>query len=401
MSTESGATAPGAWRVRAAVLVGGGMVTTLNIGKLPPALPVLQEHFALSLVQVSWMVSLFMLGSSLFGIVGGSIADRFEPRRVMASGLLLLATAGALGALAHDTATLFVSRALESLGFLLAVLPAPSLLQRLVPPASLRGWLSVWSSYMPFGMGIGLIISPMLMEIVGWRGLWGVCAVLSALWAVAISLTQPRRVAHSTATTPLGARAIETITAPGPWLLATCFLFYAGQFMAIFSFLPSIYREHGVSAQLGASLTALAVIVNASGNLAAGMLIQRGADRAILIALTGLTMAIGAWFAFGADIDFTWRYVAILVLSAVGGLIPGSLFATVTFYAPSPATVSTTVGLMQQGSGLGQLLLPPLVAALAQYSGGWESIWVAIGLAAMTTVLIAFLIHRHDRLRPQ
>ncbi|MCL4185732.1 MAG: MFS transporter, partial [Burkholderiaceae bacterium] len=107
-------------------------------------------------------------------------------------------------------------------------------------------------------------------------------------------------------------------------------------------------------------------------------------------------MASCAWVAFGTDIGFGWRYAAIVVLSTVGGLIPGALFATAPFYAPSPAAVSTTVGLVQQGSGAGQILLPPLIAALAQYSGGWTLTWVATGLAAMMTVATGLGIRRYD-----
>ena len=75
------------------------------------------------------------------------------------------------------------------------------------------------------------------------------------------------------------------------------------------------------------------------------------------------------------------------------------MFATAPFYAPSPAAVSTTVGLMQQGSGLGQIALPPVVAALAQYTGDWSTTWIATGIAAMVTVGIAAEIARFDRLR--
>ena len=109
--------------MRPSVIVGAGVVAALNFGKLPPALPALQAEFGLSLVQVSWMVSLFMIASALLGIAGGSIADRFDPRRVMVCGLLLMASSSAAGAMASTPAVLFASRAFESLGFLLTVLP--------------------------------------------------------------------------------------------------------------------------------------------------------------------------------------------------------------------------------------------------------------------------------------
>jgi hypothetical protein len=110
-------------------------------------------------------------------------------------------------------------------------------------------------------------------------------------------------------------------------------------------------------------------------------------------------MAACAWLAFGSSLGFASRYASILLFAASAGFIPGTLFATVPFYAPSQEAISTTVGMMQQGSSLGQLLLPPVVAALAQYTGGWHSIWIATGAAAMVTVAIGGKMARVARPR--
>ncbi len=385
-----------------------GLATALNYGKLPPALSAMQQEFALTLVQVSWMVSLFTLGGALFGIVGGSIADRVGAHRVMALGLLLTGMASALGTLATTPALLFASRGIESIGFLLAVLPGPALLRRCVPAASLRGWLGIWGAYMPAGMSLALVSTPWLMAIGGWRLAWWIASITAVIWAAVIVLVLPRQApsvkaaaaAHPVASSTLAHNVLATAGSGGPWLLALCFLFYAGQFVAIFSFLPSVYAQAGVATAVGALLTAAAVLANVIGNLASGVLLQRGFQRHSLIASTGCAMAFTAWLAFGSEAPFVLRYAAIVVLSATGGLIPGTLFASAPFYAPNASAVSTTVGLMQQGSSVGQLLLPPLVAALAQYSGGWSSTWMITGAAALATVALAMAIRRHDRRRP-
>jgi MFS family permease len=54
--------------------------------------------------------------------------------------------------------------------------------------------------------------------------------------------------------------------------------------------------------------------------------------------------------------------------------------------APGPSTVSTTVGMMQQASSLGQFIAPPVVAWIAHRVGGWQWTWVvtlACSLAGM------------------
>lgn len=423
--------------LNAAAIVFAGIIIALNIGKLPPALPALREELGLSLVQVSWMVSLFMIAPAFIGLVAGSIIDRFDPGRMMIAGLVIMALAGALGAWAPSTGMLFVSRALESVGYLVAVLPGPSLIARLIEPARLRAWLGIWSAYMPAGMGLALLATPLVLELAGWRGVWTICAALTGIVVVLVAFVHPgvhpdtRQVdpppIDRSATCDANESAVgrsrrtgadvgrsgedadngiitlvhQTLRSPGPWMLSLCFLLYAGQYMGIFSFLPSIYHDAGLSVQWGATLTAIAVIVNMTGNLSAGYLLQHGVSRASLVIFTGLAMAVCEWLAFGSGLAFGWRYAAIVLLSAFGGLIPGTMFATAPFYAPTPAAISTTVGLMQQGSSVGQLIYPLIVATMAQYAGGWDSIWMATGVGALLTVAIGGLIARHDRLRPR
>ncbi len=382
------------------------MVAALNTGKLPPALSALRGEFGLSLVEVGWLTSLLMLSAAVLGIAGGSIADRFGHRRIMTLGLVGVAAGSALGAVSVSAPLLFFSRVLESLGFILTVLPGPALLQRCVPVDRLRGWLGGWSTYLPAGMCLVLLLGPWLIESVGWRSLWGTCALLALVWAWAITRAHPPeravREADSGATRGPSLRrlALMTVSAPGPWLLMVCFLFYAAQFLGIFTFLPTIYRDSGIDPRLGGAFTALAVLVNAAGNLASGHLLQRGHSRSGLIVFASISMALTAWVVFGSEWPFALRYVAVLWLSASGGLIPGTLFASAPAYSPDPRAVSTTVGLMQQGSGIGQILVPPLIAVLAQWQGNWSLTWVVTGSCALIVAATALAMGRFDQRRP-
>src|SRR5690606_22542309 len=147
--------------------------------------------------------------------------------------------------------------------------------------------------------------------------------------------------------------------------------FYAGQFLSIFGFLPTIYEEAGIDPGVVGALTAVAVAANALGNIAAGRLLHGGASPPALIATTAAVLLACERLAFGSSRGVAWRYVAVVGLRLVAGVIPGTLFACMPRYAPRPEAVTTTVGLVQQGAGMGQLLLPPLVAWVAAASGGW------------------------------
>src|SRR6187551_1833556 len=107
----------------------------LHVAKLPPALPVLQQAMGVSLLQAGFLLSLVQLAGMALGLPAGLLIQRWGPRRSMLTGLMLLAGASAWGGAAQSPAALLLSRALEGLGFLCVVLPAPGLLRVLVPAA--------------------------------------------------------------------------------------------------------------------------------------------------------------------------------------------------------------------------------------------------------------------------
>ena len=379
-----------------AAVLGAAIVVSLNVGKLPPALPLLREEFGLGLVGASLLVSLFQLAGMLLGLFGGMLADRFGPRRVMRIGLVAAAAGCAGGALAPGIGTLLASRAIESAGFILTVLPGPALIARGVAPARLKAAMGLWGTYMPAGMALGLVLSPPVFEAAGWRAAWWAIAAASIAMAALLGrAVAPDAAGHAA----VGARALvlDTLRSPRPWVLAAAFGCYAGQWIGVFSFLPTLYVESGVALAVAGGLTAAGVAVNVLGNLAAGALLHRGTARATLIAAASVAMAAGAWLCFGSGAPFPLRYAGVLLFSTVGGMIPATLFATTAAYAPHPRAVSTTTGLMQQGSTLGQFVAPPLVAAVATAAGGWHLTAWATGAMAVGTLACAWAIARFER----
>ena len=157
-------------------------------------------------------------------------------------------------------------------------------------------------------------------------------------------------------------------------------------------FLPSLYAQSGLSSSRTGALTALAAFVNIGGSASAGLLLNRGIPARWLLRVGYLGMAIMTLFAFG---QFTQglpvlRYAAVLSFSAMGGMIPGTLFMLAVSVASNERTVSTAVGWVQQLSSMGMFLMPPLLAQLAgRAGGGWHWTWLACALASLLGLLLA------------
>lgn len=382
------------------VVILSGIVAAMHIGKMPTAIPLLRDALGITLVQGGFLLSMVQMAGMLVGVFAGLTADGIGLRRSVIAGQCIFALASLGGIWVGQAEHLLLLRAFEGLGFLLAVLPVPSLIRQLVSPERLALHLGFWGTYMATGTAIALFGGPLLMGLTGWQGLWGLLAVVSALMALWVWLQVPserqRLGALSAATNPVPtesalARLRLTLTSAGPWRIAIVFSMYSSQWLAVIGFLPSVYAQAGLSSQTAGALTALASLVNVTGSIAAGRLLHRGVCSRHLLYLGFISMTLTAFLAFGpltADAPVL-RYLAVLLFSAIGGVIPGTLFSLAVHVAPNARTVSTTVGWMQQCSSAGQFLGPPLVAWVAGLAGGWQWTWTMTGAASLVGLLIA------------
>jgi len=388
----------------ALVVVLAGVSAALHVGKLPPALPVLREALALTLVQAGFLLSLVQLAGMTLGLAVGLSAGSLGLRRCMTTGLVILSAASILGGFANDAASLLSLRAAEGVGLLLAVTSAPSLIRRLASSRNIDMMLGLWGAYMPFGTAAALLASPWLLHQLGWQALWWLLGVPSLVMAVWLWVAVPpdRRESSRVAATWTD-RLQRTLASQGPWLMALTFAVYSAQWLAVIGFLPSIYVQAAIASNTAGALTALVAAANIVGNVAAGRMLQRGVAPQALLYCGFAAMAAGAMLAFMPALHAgpIVQYVALLGFSMIGGLVPATLFALSVRLAPDGHTVATTVGWMQQLSALGQFTGPPLVAWVANRVGDWHWTWAVTAAFALAGVLlsgrIAVLLGKQQR----
>ena len=255
--TEPTASKPAGW-TPALIVITAGVCAALHIGKLAPALPVLRDALGLTLLQAGFLLSLVQAAGMLAGLGFGALADSIGPLRSMVLGLALLALASAGGAAASGATGLLLLRALEGCGFLMVVLPAPGLVRQLAPAGRAPSAMGLWGAYMPLATATALLLGPLAIAQMGWRGWWWLLAALSLAMAavLAVALRQPALHAASGPAVQqqgLWLRLRLTLAARGPWLVALCFALYSGQWLAVVGFLlgylqASMGWAHGVLA---------------------------------------------------------------------------------------------------------------------------------------------------------
>jgi cyanate permease len=385
------------------LVIACGVVAALHVGKLPPALPVLRDALGVSLVQAGFLLSVVQAAGMVLALALGLGVARLGLRRSLITGLLILAAASMAGSLAQGAGGLLMGRAAEGAGFLLVSLAAPALIRALVPPQRLSLRMGLWGTYMPTGMALALLAGPVVMSGHGWQAWWlglGLLAAVMAAWALRVlGWNDPgTRPLQAASPTPMAWTAVlrQTLGQGGPWLVALAFGAYSSQWITVIGFLPTLYVDAGVAQGTAGLLTALAAAVNIIGNVMAGRLLHQSRAPVQLLLIGFTTMGLTAFMAFGLPeaLTATGRYAAVLAFSAVGGLIPGTLFALAVRVAQHDKAVPAVVGWTLQCSAFGQFIGPPVAAWWTSHHGGWSQTWVTTASAAAVGLLLALALGR-------
>jgi len=374
--------------------VGTGVVAAFQIGKAPIALPFIRAEIHIGLSAASWILSIFALLGATAGASMGSVVTRLGARRVLPLGLILLSAASLAGSQAPDLPWLLASRAVEGIGYMLVVIAAPALITMLTHPRDRQTAFGLWGSFMPFGVAVAMMAAPGL-PLVGWRGLWlGMAALLAG-----IALLVHRRMPHpatsaSAASGHLLHDIATTVKAPGPLLLALLFIPYSSGYAALTGFLPTLLIERMALSPGTAGMLAAAVAgANILGNLASGPLLRWGVPRWGAMATTSTVFAAAAFGIFAPGMPGGAAYGLCLVFSAFGGLLPSCVLGGAAIFAPERRLVPVTLGLLMQGSNLGQLIGPVAVGA-AVVAFGWEGARLVLVPLSLVGVLLALALRR-------
>ena len=383
--------------------LGAGILAGFQVGKVPPALPVLRESLGLDLVTAGWLTSIYYAIGAVVAVAVGLLSDRAGPRRLMLAGVAFLGLGSLMGGLVSDSAWILVARFIEGFGFVGVTVTAPKLIASAARPRDYGLAFGIWGAYMPLGMAIAMLIAPALLDAIGWRGFWLVSAGLVAFFMAALgwSLHPSRWPVAFGAEAPDWRGVGETLVRAALWLFGLSFAFYTLQWFAITAWLPTFLIETQGRSTAGAAIWgAMVVLANAFGNFAAAWLMHRRAPRWALVGIAFCAMGGSSAGIFLSGTPGDLKIVLAFVFSAVGGLLPAAAIAGAAAHAPRAAFVAMASGFVVQGAAIGSLLGPPVMAAAVEGLGGWAaSWWVMLAVSGAGLGLVAGLIATDRRPR--
>jgi len=378
-----------------------GVACGAFIGKAPPALPAMRSELGLTLVQSGFIATTINLLGAVLGVLMGILCDRFGSKRLGLLGLMVMAAGGFLGAAADGYALLLLSRFLEGTGFILFAVTGAALITAAVAGARDRNRaMGLWTAYMPTGAALAMLLTPLAMSQVGWRGLWVALSLAALACTALVWRAVPATPPASVGTLRLAA---ESLAQRGAWLLSMLFLFYVAQWTSVMIWLPTfVVDARGGGTGTAALLGALMVAANVPGNLAGGWLLSHGVGRgAIVVAASAISAACFAGM-LSDPLPDAARYALVLLFSCCAGAIPACVLSGVPVHARSAGHIATTNGMVMQAAQIGQLVGPILLAWLASAYGGWNAtLGAMLALAAGGAACgIALARIERDRIPP-
>ncbi|PLT48029.1 major facilitator family transporter [Paenibacillus pasadenensis] len=136
-------------------------------------LPEIAAEFTLSLSQVSWVSSAFLLVYAVGTVMYGKLADTYRLKNLLAFGLGLFALGSAIGLLSQQFETVLLGRIVQAAGA--AVIPATAgiIPVRYFPPESRGRALGISMTGLALGSALGPAVAALLVSAVPWRWLFG------------------------------------------------------------------------------------------------------------------------------------------------------------------------------------------------------------------------------------
>ena len=388
-----------------ALLAFAAFINYVDRGNLATAGPLLRDQLGLSNTQLGLLLSSFFWSYTPGQLPAGWLAERLDPRRVLAAGLAVWGTATALTGLARGFVVLLALRLLLGLG---ESVMYPTSFKILAVEASegqrgrANGFLA---SGQLLGPAVGTLVGGLLMAWLGWRVVFILLGFASLVWLWPW-LATPRAFIPERSTSP----AAGVPDAPSTMMIlrrrelwASCLGQFCGTYTIylVLSWLPVyLTKAHGFSmaqmAPIGAGVYALSAGTSVVTGWASDRWLRAGAGtnrvrKSALIA--GFAVATACLIACAR----TSSVGALLALAGCGvgiGIWTPALFATVQTLA-GPHAAGRWMGIQNSLGNVAGIVAPVVTGIVVDRTGTFSGgFLIAAALALIGMVAYGLIVGR-------
>lgn len=392
-----------------------GVFGALGFGRFgySAVLPSMQKGLDISSAAAGSLASWNLIGYTVMSAVGGVLASRWGPRRVITLGIVVTAAGMLFTGLSNTLAGASAARLLTGMGNGLVLVPSISLM---------AAWfeihrLGLASAIVPTGSSLTLVIVGLAVPPIlaaggddGWRLAWFFFAGVTFLLAIVSAVVQRDRPARPVTDSdeiiidkwaPPAIRArlsppsfhVGGVIRSGyAWHLGAIYLLYGIAFLLYFTFFQKrLTADLQYSSQTAGYLFMLMGVAGLAGGMLWGSASDRfGRERTL--ALTLFLAGVGGLL-FGSGLGLTALIVSAILFGSTGLAFPGLMgVACADRFGPKLAAAS--LGLITILVGVGQAIGPLIGGAMNDAFSSLAPSYIFSGLVFVAAAATALLLPR-------
>lgn len=172
-------------------------VLTVSVGSFAlmqsmtvPVLSQIETELGTDQTTVTWVLTAYLLSASVFTPIVGRLGDAFGKQRMMVFSLAALAIGSLIAALAPNIGVMIVARVVQGVGGGTVPL-AFGIIRDEFPRQKVAGAVSVVSSLMAVGFGLGIVMAGPIVEGLGYHWLFWLPFIVTGVAAVVAYFVVP------------------------------------------------------------------------------------------------------------------------------------------------------------------------------------------------------------------
>ena len=377
------------------VLQASASLVTLSFG---PLALFLQEDLNITRAQVGLFTSMVFAGSLFFGIICGWLIDRFNVRRFLLLGPLIL---GVFFIALTRTSSLGIALALTLIGGVGYVFVNPCAAKALTTwfsPGTRATSIGIMKSGVALGGALGAAGLPGLSLLLGWRNALVIVAAAAIMVAViVVTLYHEASIETSVESSAFGLKGLRRVFSNSNVLLIGGMgLAYSAMQLSLSSYLVLFLQEaiHLPVVIAGTYLT-VALVRGAVARVLWGVISDRvfGGQRKLALVIAGLinvTMAI--LLAFLAAMMPPWLLYVVIAIFGFAAFGWVGLYITFLAELGGKEGAATVVGFGMTCGSVDILLGPPSFGHIVDITNSYTVVWMTFGIITAVGCALILLV---------
>lgn len=365
------------------------MLQISNLG-FPPLMPGIQKSWDLSFSQVGLFTGINGIASMLMAIPAGLLIQRFGEKRVLITGLFVVAAGLSIVAVSPTFSLGIVGRAIWQFGYKATFVSIITALSLTVPLHLRASGMGINGSLSSLASAVGAPLGGIVALHYGWEGgMFGYAGLALAGLAVFSLLYRSLR-KESSMDMPKdfkpGARTRSAFRTPVVWILSLLMCFGSMLGISLTFFLPTALTHlFEQTAMDSAAILGTGYGLGVPVVLFSGVFADRINNRKLVLAVVMLINTVLALMMTGPNLT-VFRISAIMIFS-LGLTIPNLLYA-IAGQVLAGREVGNIMGTIGLGSGVAAYFGPQMLGLLRDTTGSFSAGWYLMAAVSAVSFFI-------------